>query len=298
MGRRPQLNFVVVDVETANADRASICQIGIADFQDGCLSRTWESLINPKDYFDPFNISIHGIDESKVRFSPTWVEAYSQVEAMIRGKIVVSHTMFDYVALQRACERADIPQCECKWLDSTRVVRRTWPAFSRSGYGLENMAREFGINYRAHDALEDARCAGELLLRAISESGMTLDEWLIRSNQPIDPVSNFRHGLEPNPKGALFGEVIVFTGELCISRGEAAQLASAIGCRVDAGVTKHTTLLVVGDQDIAKLAGHEKSSKQRKAEDLIRKGRQIQILREGDFRQLVSDSEAGFAKPD
>jgi DNA polymerase III subunit epsilon len=46
-------------------------------------------------------------------------------------------------------------------------------------------------------------------------------------------------------------------------------------------------MLVVGDQDIAKLAGHEKSSKHRKAEELIAKGTPIRILKESDFKELV-----------
>ena len=38
------MNFVSVDVETANSDRASICQIGIAVFKDGKLVDEWVSL--------------------------------------------------------------------------------------------------------------------------------------------------------------------------------------------------------------------------------------------------------------
>ena len=45
------MNFVAVDVETANSDRASICQIGIAVFKDGKLADEWVSLINPEDHF-------------------------------------------------------------------------------------------------------------------------------------------------------------------------------------------------------------------------------------------------------
>jgi hypothetical protein len=69
-------------------------------------------------------------------------------------------------------------------------------------------------------------------------------------------------------------------------RVEAADAASAAGCEVASGVTKHTTLLVVGDQDIRKLAGHEKSSKRRKAEELIMNGQRIRIIGETDFRHL------------
>jgi DNA polymerase-3 subunit epsilon len=52
-------------------------------------------------------------------------------------------------------------------------------------------------------------------------------------------------------------------------------------------VTKKTTILVVGDQDVARLAGHEKSSKHRKAEQLVAEGQQIRIIRESDFKTLV-----------
>jgi len=47
-------------------------------------------------------------------------------------------------------------------------------------------------------------------------------------------------------------------------------------------------MLVVGDQDVMKLAGHEKSAKHRKAESLIAQGEEIRILRESDFMELVA----------
>ncbi|MEI9966039.1 MAG: BRCT domain-containing protein [Caulobacteraceae bacterium] len=92
-----------------------------------------------------------------------------------------------------------------------------------------------------------------------------------------------------NPDGPLAGEVLVFTGALSMPRREAADMAAAVGCEVDAGVTKETTLLVVGDQDVARLApGQTKSSKHLKAEALIAKGQPIRILRETDFRRMAA----------
>ncbi|MGA7340431.1 MAG: exonuclease domain-containing protein [Terracidiphilus sp.] len=285
------MDFVVIDFETANADLSSICQAGIASFSDGRLADTWTTLVNPNDYFDPFNISIHGIDEHRVKDSPTWAEVFPQISSRLLNRIVVSHTSFDRVAMARACDCSDLPNFECTWLDSARVVRRAWPEFSRSGYGLTNVASHFGIAYNAHDALEDARCAGMLLLRAIAETGLSLEQWLKRVKQPIDPAGQ-SHARDGNPEGELFGEVLVFTGSLSISRGEAANAAAAAGCCVEGGVTKRTTILVVGDQDLRKLAGRDKSAKQMKAEELFSKGQLIRILGEGDFRRLVSLSEA------
>ncbi|MGA3165099.1 MAG: exonuclease domain-containing protein [Terriglobia bacterium] len=276
------------DVETANADLSSICQAGIASFRDGRLADTWISLVNPEDEFDAINVAIHGIDEHRVKDAPKWRDVLPHVASRLQDRIVVCHTPFDRLALARACDRSGLTRCECTWLDSARVVRRAWPEFSKSGYGLSNVAAHFGIDYRAHDALEDARCAGVLLLRAIADTGLSLEQWLVRVVQPIDSDPRGRHERNGNPDGELFGEVLVFTGSLSILRREAADAAATAGCRVDGGVTKHTTLLVVGDQDLRKLAGHEKSKKHVRAEQLIGQGQPIRILGESDFMRIVS----------
>jgi DNA polymerase-3 subunit epsilon len=281
------VNFVVVDVETANANLSSICQIGIAIFRNGALTDKWESLINPQDEFDSMNVSIHKIDGNAVKVAPTWADAFPVVGSLLRDRIVVSHTPFDRIAVTRACERYKLERCSCRWLDSARVVRRAWPMFSQSGYGLSNVAAHFGIQYREHDALEDARCAGEVLLRAITETGLSAEEWLKRVEHQIgcSGAQGIRRG--GSADGPLFGEVLVFTGTLSIPRLMAADSAANAGCRVDNGVTKHTTLLVVGDEDVLRLAGHDKSSKHRKAEELIAKGQPIRILAESDFLSIV-----------
>jgi DNA polymerase III subunit epsilon len=177
-----------------------------------------------------------------------------------------------------------LPKINCTWLDSARVVRRAWPQYAHKGYGLNNIATKLGIVFRHHEAKEDARAAGEVVLRAITDTGLTLDDWLIQVERPIldQPIAQ-----QGNPDGSLFGEVVVFTGALSIHRHEAAKMAADAGCTVGEGVNKTTTLLVVGDQDIRRLAGHEKSGKHRKAEELIIKGQRIRILGESDFIRLI-----------
>jgi DNA polymerase III subunit epsilon len=192
----------------------------------------------------------------------------------------------------RACERYKLEWYACRWLDSARVVRRAWPIFSQSGYGLLNVAAHFCNHYREHDALEDARCAGEILLRAIAETGVSAEEWLKRVEQPIGCSGTEKIRRDGNADGLLCGEVLVFTGALSMPRRIAADAAADAGCRVDAGVTNHATLLVVGDEDVRKLAGHNTSSKHRKAEELIAKGQPIRILGESDFRRIVLRSNA------
>lgn len=101
---------------------------------------------------------------------------------------------------------------------------------------------------------------------------------------------------EGNPEGALYGEVIVFTGTIGIPHWKAEAIAAEIGCRVSSEVTKKTTLLVEGRQDIRKLAGHEKSAKRRKAEELIEQGVPIKIFNEAQFEKLVLNAHHSYQR--
>jgi len=80
----------------------------------------------------------------------------------------------------------------------------------------------------------------------------------------------------------------VFTGRISIPRPEAADMATHAGCSVKTGVSGKTTLLVVGVQNMDRLAGYDKSTKHRKAEALIDQGKSIRILSEQDFKALVA----------
>ncbi len=287
------MNFVSIDVETANADMSSICQIGIAKYIDGELVDQWESLIDPEDYFDAINVDIHGINKKHVIGKPKLPGVIKVLQAYLDNSICVSHTHFDRVSLHQAFKKYSIGPFEISWLDSAKVVRRVWPEFSRKGYGLSNVCKKIGYEFEHHNALEDAKAAGYILLTAISESGTNLEYWLTRVKQPINPqnssVGRFIRR-EGNPEGALFGDVVVFTGYLEMPRKDAANLAATIGFEVAAGVTRKTTVLIVGNQDYSKLAGEDKSNKHRKAEQLILKGQKIRIITESDFVELVNQA--------
>lgn len=280
------MNFIAIDVETANANLSSICQIGLAFFENGKLVNTWETLINPEEEFDPMNVSIHGIDYSDVESSPTFKDISKKIIGLIENNILVSHMSFDRVALYRSFNKINLEPLSNSWIDTAMVVRRTWTELSQKGYGLANVAKKLDIEFEHHNALEDAKTCGIILIKALEELSMNLNEIQMRVKQSIDGNNN-KINLEGNPDGNLQGEVLVFTGALMIPRREAAQMAAEAGCNVSSTVKKSVTILVIGDQDATKLAGHEKSSKHRKAENLIKKGQHIKIIGESDFKAMV-----------
>lgn len=287
------MEFLSIDVETANPDMSSICQIGIASFKDGVLVEEWVSLINPDDYFDPINISVHGIHEPDVATAPKFSDVFEKISSLISGNICVSHTHFDRVSLDKTIRKYALDPIDLTWLDSARVARRAWEECSWKGYGLASVCEIIGFEFKHHDALEDAKAAGAILNAAIEKTGLTVDGWLTRVGQPIDGSAANSSGkitMEGDPEGELYGQKIVFTGALSIPRKDAASMAAKIGCSVAPTVSKKINYLVVGDQDVTRLAGKDKSSKHLKAEELIKKGVSIRILKETDFKELVDNA--------
>ena len=158
--------FVALDVETANPDLASICQVGVVAFANGVVSESWQSLVDPDDEFHPINVSIHGIDETAVSGAPRFSDVAPRISELLAGQVVASHMGFDRVALSRACQKFGLPVLDCKWLDTARVCRRAWTQFARRGFGLADIASHCGVQFRHHDALEDARAGAGQSVRS------------------------------------------------------------------------------------------------------------------------------------
>lgn len=284
------MKFFALDVETANADYSSICQIGLVEFQDKEIANKWNILVNPKSYFDPFNVSIHHITEDQVKNAPTFDKIHNDLKELISGKITIHHMPFDKIAITRACEENSLENICPVWLDSAKIARRTWEQFAYRGYGLDNLMEFLQISFKHHDALEDAIAAGKIVHCACEKMNLTIEDWNLRVLKPIHLNYNGSSTIkvDGNPDGPFFGETLVFTGALSIPRKEAAKIAADLGCNVEDSVTKRTSILVVGIQDASKLCGYEKSSKHRKTEDFINQGFTIKILSEKDFIHMCN----------
>ena len=173
----------------------------------------------------------------------------------------------------------------------SRLLRRRIPGLN--AMDVQEIRRDLGITFKHHDALEDARAAVEIVLRACDETGLDIDGWMKRVKQSIFPSTNSTNTIpDANIEGPMYGEHIVFTGALIVPRRDAAEWAAKMGCQVHGNVNKKTTMLVVGVQDKEKLVGgYDKSTKHRKAEGLIAKGQSIQILSEKDFLGVIGKTD-------
>ena len=187
--------LVCVDLEATGVwpGQDRIVQIATATiFPDGRVS-TWSSLVNPGVAFDEFNIALHGIADETVRHAPRLPEVLPDVRRRLEDQIVGCHTMFDRGAFWAACRLHGEPSLDVRWLDTAAVVRKTWTQFSRRGYKLDNITEYLGITFQHHDALEDAHAAAQVLLRAIEETGVSVEEWYVRTAVGLPATSVSRN---------------------------------------------------------------------------------------------------------
>ena len=277
--------FLALDVETANGDPASICQIGIAACSPDGTITTFGTLINPRTTFSGANINIHGIRPEHVIGKPSFDVVIKALLPVLTQSTVFQHSSFDRTAINAACESYRIPILQIRWQDSVKIAQRAWPEFKgNGGHGLAHLKKALDLKFNHHNALEDARAAAQVVLLAERHTKMNFEEILAPRRKVYAPPVK----AEGDEKGALFGQIACFTGALSISRENAAEHAARAGITVKANVTSKTTLLIVGDQDLSVLAGHSKSTKHRKAEQMAAEGHCIRIIGESEFLALVA----------
>ena len=234
-------DFVVIDVETACHRSSSICQIGIVGFAGGREVFAYETLVDPQDSFNAFNIRLHGIGPQHVAGQPNFPRLYGTLLELLGGRITVAHSNFDHGALSGACRIAGLPMIRSRWLDSVKVARHAWPDLPT--HRLNALAGHLGLEHQHHDALSDARVAGLVVIQAMEKTGLDIAGYLAAPWRG-EPLRHRRPA--PAAKGPLAGERVAI-----IASPHNTQLPAAVaaaGGRIMANVGRTTTLLVVAGE--------------------------------------------------
>lgn len=158
--------FFALDVETANNDRGSICQIGVACVRPDNSIETWVTYVDPQVDRWVFTY-LHGISARTVQGAPTFAEVLPVLRDALNGATVYQHSGFDRSAVAAACGNCGLPVPQWDWRDSVHVARAAWPELrGNGGHGLASLKQHLGLMFEHHDAGEDARAAAEVVLRA------------------------------------------------------------------------------------------------------------------------------------
>ena len=301
------MKFVAIDFETANSKRSSACALGLVVVEQGIIKEKRYWLIKPSElYFDPFNVYIHGITEEDVRNEPEFPEVWAQAKAYLDGNLVFAHNAsFDMSVLRYVFNEYGITYPELTYSCTRLLAKKTWPGLIN--YKLSTIAEYLGIVFQHHNAVEDARACGEIAIKAFHNlSCGTIDdineEFSIKSGRlfPGGYLPAGEKGGSSNPCNLVaattefdvnhhfYRKTIVFTGTLkSLARKDAMQRVVNVGGSCANNVTQETNYLVVGIYDYSRLRNGNKSSKLTKAEALIAKGFNLEIITEHEFLELL-----------
>ena len=166
------MNFVTIDFETAKYTRESACSVGLVKFQDGKAVDTFYSLICPPElYIRPDFTEIHGLTVDDVKDAPVFAEIWdSGIKPFIEGYSLAAHNAsFDMGVLLAVLDWYELAIPNFRYFCTCSLARRTWPRLK--SHSLTSLARNFGIHYNAHNALDDAMTCGKLVLMSAEKYG-------------------------------------------------------------------------------------------------------------------------------
>jgi DNA polymerase-3 subunit epsilon len=304
--RSTDLSFVAFDVETANRARGSICELGWTVVEDGRIVSADSTLVRPPgelNYFEGINVGTHGIHSADVANAPTFVEGLGSFLDAVGDRLVVTHNAaFDIGALRDACYEAGVDHPTLDYVCSLVLSRRELALIS---YRLPLVAAELGVPTGLHHrAATDSTVAAGIVLELCRRRGVATvedlaDELHVRVGRLVSgrfsgvssiakPLGGWHAGPpDPNatadPDHPLYGQVMVFTGALSLTRAEAWEWAASVGAVPDERITKKTTILVIGDGFAGQSAEEFTTGKAKKAVEALAKGQKIEVFTERDF---------------
>jgi DNA polymerase-3 subunit epsilon len=156
------MDVVAVDFETANGNASSACQLAAVVVRDSEIVEEHSWLIRPpRMYFAPRNIAVHGIRPKDVAEAPDMEQVWSELLPVIDGQVLVAHNArFDLGVLIGSLAAYDIACPDLEFTCTRLLARCGWPG--RARYGLKPLADWLGVQFRHHDALEDARACAQI----------------------------------------------------------------------------------------------------------------------------------------
>lgn len=286
---------IIVDLETTGLDSSwdQIIEIGAikVDLDSGEILGQFQTLTKPDDTWalsleddenekvdeplklDPFIVELTGITDEMLEGAPSNPEAVDSFLDFAQDLPIWAYNAgFDSKFINK------FTKVHRPFKDILALAKKVFP--NLENHKLATVAKHLEISTDgAHRSIADCLISKEVLLAGIK----------FQIKNPDIYHHGFKAGdYKPKEEGIFYGKSIVFTGALeTMTRDGAANHASQYGFKIGSGVSKKTDYLVVGVQDLSTLAGHDKSTKQRKAEELIAEGGSIQILTETEFLRLI-----------
>ncbi|HYH14732.1 MAG TPA: 3'-5' exonuclease [Flavisolibacter sp.] len=158
--KMPRRAFTAIDFETANANRNSICQVGLVRVMKGQVVDQINVLVRPPhNEYNSFNIGIHGISPAMTANALPFDKVWPALEHYIDGQHVVAHNIgFDKSCLLKTLEHYNI-------LPPSFKAHCTFKLYKAK---LSTLCQRYNIELRHHDAHSDALACAQLFMHHLN----------------------------------------------------------------------------------------------------------------------------------
>ena len=175
------INFTAIDFETATEKSNSACSVAVVEVRDGEIARSYSTLIRPPRLaFSPFNIQIHGITPEMVEHERGFSGIWPELRPFLEGNIVFAHNApFDMGVLKSSLLANHIEPPKFLQCCTVQISRKAWPELPN--HKLDTMGAFLHVDFRHHDAKEDARVCAEIPLAAAKQLGVDSVEALAKT---------------------------------------------------------------------------------------------------------------------
>lgn len=290
-------DFTAVDVETTGLDASvdELIEIAAIRIRGGKETARFETLVNPGFEISGFIEDLTGITNEELLTAPGAVECLPKFMDFVGDDVIVGHNVnFDINFIYEGLLKCGYSPIRNNFVDTLRISRRIRPDLSH--HRLSDLSVEYSIPQPiAHRALADCETAVAVLdaLEAeMKKRGIDIKElWKPKKKSASRVAGIIASSLDDaKPWNPLYKKQCVFTGKLeSLTRKEAAQLVVNLGGLCADSVTKKTNYLVMGSNEYNPTVRDGKSNKQKKAEALILKGADLQILSESVFLEMLDE---------
>lgn len=158
--------FTAIDFETADYGRDSACAVAAVVVVDGQITHRYSQLLCPPRSRFTFT-HIHGITWDDVSESPTFADAWPELQALINNSdfLVAHNAPFDKGVLNKCCEAAGIAKPEIRFGCTVRAARKAWSELP--SHKLNVVCEHLNVPLRHHDALSDAEACSRIAIEAM-----------------------------------------------------------------------------------------------------------------------------------
>lgn len=169
--------FAIVDTETTGLRAATgrIIDIAVIRMEDGVVTETFQSLINPGMSVSAFSYELTGISQEQLLSAPTFEEIAGALLPLFEGAVFVAHNAaFDYNFLKSEFRRIGVA-FERPTLCTVQLSRLLYPQ-SRS-HDLDSVMNRHGLSCDIrHRAFPDADVVRQFLQLHMKEKTAVYEE--------------------------------------------------------------------------------------------------------------------------